>query len=360
MQILTLDCLGKPLRLDASMAGWQALYWDGQRVSQVAASAEPNTETHHQFSLQADEHTLLVTLDITLSWQPFVLRYQLRINDETIAQGERVEADIEQQSVADKPKAANKIGLLGLGSLALKLFKSAKVIKVLFAAGSLAAYSWLFSLEFAIALILCLVFHEYGHIRAMKHFGLKTKGIYLIPFLGGLALSDDKINTRWQDVYISIMGPFFGLILSLLLLITYAITDAEIFAGLAVFNALLNIFNLLPVLPLDGGHILKSIAFSFNSWFGLMACIGGALLGIWVSYTFGLSLLGFLLFIGTIEVIFEWRQRHYSQLLPLARYGQVVSALWYCVTLGGLAAIIWIVGQTGNDALALPLKILGS
>ena len=151
MQILTLDCLGKPLRLEASMAGWQALYWDGQRVSQVAASAEPNTETRHQFSLQADEHTLLVTLDITLSWQPFVLRYQLRINDEAVAQGERVETDIEQQSVADKPKAANKISLIGLGSLALKLFKSAKVIKVLFAAGRLAAYSWLFSLEFRAA-----------------------------------------------------------------------------------------------------------------------------------------------------------------------------------------------------------------
>lgn len=342
------------------MAGWQALYWDGQRVSQIAASAEPNTATRHQFSLQADEHTILVTLEITLSWQPFALHYQLRINDETVAQGERAETDIEQQSVADKPKAANKISLIGLGSLALKLFKSAKVVKVLFAAGSLAAYSWLFSLEFAIALILCLVFHEYGHIRAMKHFGLKTKGIYLIPFMGGLALSDDKINTRWQDVYISIMGPFYGLVLSLVLLLAYAITDIEILAGIAVFNALLNIFNLLPVLPLDGGHILKSVAFSFNSWFGLIACIGGALLGVWVSYTFGLSLLGFLLIIGTIEVVLEWRGRHYSDLLPLTRYGQWVSAAWYTLTLGGLAAIIWIVGQTGNDALALPLKILGS
>ena len=234
------------------------------------------------------------------------------------------------------------------------------MFKVLFAAGSLAAYSWLFSFEFAIALVLCLVFHEYGHIKAMKYFGLKTKGIYLIPFVGGLALSDDKINTRWQDVFISIMGPFFGLILSIACLIGYWLTDIEILAGLAVFNALLNLFNLLPILPLDGGHILKSIAFSINSKVGLVACLLGAASGVYISYHFGLALLGFLLAIGSIEIVFEYKRRHLSELLPLNRYAQIVSALWYVVTVGGLSGIIWFVGQTGNGALSLPLKILGS
>jgi len=218
----------------------------------------------------------------------------------------------------------------------------------------------LFSIEFAIALILCLVFHEYGHIKAMKYFGLKTKGIYLIPFVGGLALSDDKINTRWQDVVISIMGPFFGLILSLTCLVAYWLTDLEVLAGIAVFNALLNLFNLLPILPLDGGHILKSIAFSINSKVGLIACILGAVFGVFISYHFGLALLSFLLAIGSIEIFFEYKSRHLSNLLPLNRYAQIISALWYIVTVGGLSAIIWLVGQTGNDALSLPLKILGS
>jgi Zn-dependent protease len=249
---------------------------------------------------------------------------------------------------------------LGLGSLALKLFKSAKVLKVLFAAGSLAAYTWLFSIQFAIALILCLVFHEYGHIRAMKRFGLKTKGIYLIPFVGGLALSDDRINTRWQDVYISIMGPFFGLLLSCACLVVYWLTDIELFAGLAAFNALLNLFNLLPVLPLDGGHILKSIAFSVNSVIGLVCCVLGAVAGVVLSYYFNLTLLGFLLAIGSLEIVFEWRGRHVSDLLPLDRYGQLVSALWYFGTVGSLCAVIWVLAQGDNQALALPMKILGS
>lgn len=360
LQLLRIDFLGRELRLEGSMAGWQALYWDNQLVSQHNASAEPSVTPVHQFTLQSGEQLIECRLHIELEWQPFNLGYQLFINDELVGESRLNEKDIEQQEVVNRPKAPNKISLIGMGSLALKLFKSAKVIKVLFVAGSLAAYTWLFSLQFAIALILCLVFHEYGHVRAMKSFGLKTKGIYLIPFVGGLALSDDKINTRWQDVYISIMGPFYGLVLSLACLAVYWLTGMELFAGLAVFNALLNLFNMLPVLPLDGGHILKSIAFSVNSVAGLVVCILGAILGVLVSYTFGMALLGFLLAIGSVEILFEWKRRHYSDLLPLDRYGQIVSGLWYALTVGGLCAVIWLVGQTENEALSLPLRILAS
>ena len=113
-------------------------------------------------------------------------------------------------------------------------------------------------------------------------------------------------------------------------------------------------------MPLDGGHILKSIAFSVNSIVGLVACILGAVAGVVLSYYFGLALLGFLLAVGSIEILFEWKRRHFSDLLPLDRYGQSVSALWYFSTVGGLCWVIWILGQGDNHALALPLKILGS
>jgi Zn-dependent protease len=359
VQLLEIECLGKKLRLEGSMAGWQELFWDDQCVSQINANADGDVFSH-KFSLQNEQGELPIELNGSLQWQPFALQFQLLVNNELVHDNTLLEKDIEQRQITPGEKQPMKFSLVGMAGLGLKLLKSAKVIKVLFAAGSLAAYSWLFSIEFAIALILCLVFHEYGHIKAMKYFGLKTKGIYLIPFVGGLALSDDKINTRWQDIVISIMGPFFGLILSIACLIGYWLTDIEILAGLAVFNALLNLFNMLPILPLDGGHVLKSIAFSINSKVGLIASALGAVLGIYISYYFGLALLGFLLAIGSIEIFFEYKRRHLSQLLPLNRYAQVVSAIWYVVTVGGLSAIIWLVGQTGNDALSLPLKILGS
>ncbi len=375
MHLLEIECLGKTLRLEGSMAGWQQLFWGEQCVSQIDASADSEDSTHkefiHKFTLRTEQEgqteagegeqgELHVELNGSLQWQPFDLQFQLLINDQLLHENTLNEKDIEQRQIGEHERQPMKFSFIGMAGLGLKLLKSAKVIKVLFAAGSLAAYSWLFSIEFAIALILCLVFHEYGHIKAMKYFGLKTKGIYLIPFVGGLALSDDKINTRWQDIVISIMGPFFGLILSLACLVGYWLTDIEILAGLAVFNALLNLFNMLPVLPLDGGHVLKSIAFSINSKVGLVACVIGAVLGVYLSYHFGLALLGFLLAIGSIEIFFEYKRRHLSDLLPLNRYAQIVSALWYVVTVGGLSAIIWFVGQTANDALSLPLKILAS
>ncbi|WP_299797674.1 site-2 protease family protein [uncultured Shewanella sp.] len=361
------------------MAGWQQLFWGDELVSVKQASADNEGLKIHNFELtrqlpqpieadtpgtvpvtQAQVSTIKVSLEVDLIWQPFNIDYRLIIDEAVTAQGSRNSKDIERQVPVKPIKARKQLSLIGLASLGFKLLKSAKVIKVVLAGASVAAYSWLFSFQFALALIACLMFHEYGHIRAMKHFGMKTKGIYLIPFMGGLALSDEKINTRWQDVVISIMGPTFGLIMSLLSLLAYWITGNIFFAGLAAFNALLNLFNLLPILPLDGGHILKSISFSMNSIMGLGACIAGAAIGVYLSYTLGLALLGFLLLIGSLEIVFEWKTRHQSHLLPLDRYGQLFSATWYFLTVGALVAIIWYLAGSGDDMLGLPLKILQS
>ncbi len=381
VELLRIDCLGKELRLEGSMAGWQQLFWGDTLVSVKQASADNEGLKIHNFELtsqvqqhnrasnsevspQDEEHatstSIKVSLEIDLLWQPFNIDYRL-INGETvIATGSRNSKDIERQIPVKPIQTKKQFSVVGLASLGFKLLKSAKVIKVVLAGASIAAYSWLFSFQFALALIACLVFHEYGHIRAMKYFGMKTKGIYLIPFMGGLALSDEKINTRWQDVVISIMGPSFGLLMSIISLLAYWVTGNVFFAGLAAFNALLNLFNLLPILPLDGGHILKSISFSMNSILGLGACIAGAAIGVYLSYTLGLALLGFLLLIGSLEIVFEWKARHQSHLLPLDRYGQIFSTLWYFLTVGALIAIIWYLAGSGDDMLGLPLKILQS
>ncbi|WP_220753880.1 MULTISPECIES: site-2 protease family protein [Shewanella] len=376
MELLNIECLGKRLRLEGSMAGWQQLYWDNQIVSQKSASVDNQAFNIHEFELsrpasmqaptaddvitEASKTIIKVRLETDVQWQPFLINYVLLVDNKTIAEGQRNTKDIEQQVPEVAPVKNQKFSMIGLASLGFKLLKSAKVIKAMLAAASVAAYSWLFSIEFALALIACLVIHEYGHIKAMKHFGMKTKGIYLIPFMGGLAVSDERINTRWQNVVISIMGPTFGLLMSLGCMLAYWITGNIFFAGLASFNALLNLFNLLPILPLDGGHILKSITFSMNSMVGLIACIAGAAVGVFISYSLGLALLGFLLLIGSLEIVFEWKTRHQSHLLPLDRYGQIFSTIWYFLTVGILIAIIWYFAGSGDEMLAMPLEILKS
>ncbi len=342
------------------MAGWQQLFWDNTLVSQLDASSEADENRKHTFKLANGTEELTCEVTTNVQWQPFEMDYVATVNSQVVAEGSRNTKDIEQQTPVVAPKAEKRFSIIGLVSLGMKALKSAKLIKVVLASASLAAYSWLFSIQFALALIACLMFHEYGHIRAMKYFGMKTKGIYLIPFLGGLALSDEKINTRWQDVVISIMGPFFGLILSVIFTLLYWATGEMFFAGLAVFNALLNLFNLLPILPLDGGHVLKSISFSMNSMLGIVLCVAAAIGGVILSYQLNLTLFGFLLIMGSVEILFEWKGRHHSHLLPLDRYGQIVSFAWYVGLVSGLIGIIWYFASTGDQLLSLPMQILGT
>lgn len=342
------------------MAGWQQLFWDNTLVSQLDASSEADKNRKHTFKLANGTEELTCEITTNVQWQPFEMDYVATVNNQVVAEGSRNTKDIEQQTPVVAAKAEKRFSIIGLVSLGMKALKSAKLIKVVLASASLAAYSWLFSIQFALALIACLMFHEYGHIRAMKYFGMKTKGIYLIPFLGGLALSDEKINTRWQDVVISIMGPFFGLILSVIFTLLYWATGEMFFAGLAVFNALLNLFNLLPILPLDGGHVLKSISFSMNSMLGIVLCVAAAIGGVILSYQLNLTLFGFLLIMGSVEILFEWKGRHHSHLLPLDRYGQIVSFAWYVGLVSGLISIIWYFASTGDQLLSLPMQILGT
>ena len=366
MELLKLDCLGSPLVLEGSIAGWQQVFLGGTLVSQLVATADAELPRTHEFDInatlleEARPQVLRCRLQSTTQWQPFVFEFQFFIDDTLVAEGHRNTKDIEQQVPEHVAPKGKGFSLLGLGTLGLKLMKSAKLIKVALVGASLAAYTWLFSFQFAFALVVCLVIHEYGHVRAMQYFGLKTKGIYLIPFFGGAALTDDKINTRWQDVVISMMGPCFGLFMSLACLLAYWISDIPFFAGLAVFNAFLNLLNLLPILPLDGGHVLKSVSFSMNNKLGVFICAAAAALGIFVSFSLGLSLLVFLMLIGCLEIFIEWRTRHNSHLLPLDRYGQIFSGIWYVLLVSSLIGIIWYFGGSGDEVMRLPLKILQS
>lgn len=357
-ELLSLMLMGKPLCLMTDSNSVQSLYWDNQLVSQAELAGVRITELAHRFQLQA--HAAVqpaepLAISLNLQAQDNNLSYQLWVDQR---QQESGECHMPAGNNLIKPKKA--LNLMGLAALAFKLLKSAKVIKAVLAGASVAGYAWLFSFEFALVLIACLVAHEYGHVKAMQYFGIKTKDIYLIPFVGGLAVSDDKINTRWQDVVISIMGPVFGLFMSLGCWLLYGITDLELFAGAAVLSSLLNLFNLLPILPLDGGHILKSISFSMRSWVGLGACIAGIALGLWVSYIFGLALLVFFLLVGALEIVFEWRQRMYSHLVPLDSYGQLFSAAWYVLVGAGHIFVIMSFADSDNPILSLPMKILGS
>lgn len=166
---------------------------------------------------------------------------------------------------------------------------------------SFVIYSLFFSWGFAVLLIGSLVFHEYGHIWAMQRCGMKVSGIYLIPFVGGAAVSKGKVSSQAATVFIYLAGPAFGLALAAVTACAYLLTGWTVLAGAACWMAILNLLNLAPIFPLDGGGVLRAIAYSVHP------VIGGILQGI-------SALLAFLLvffgghWIFWIIGFFAWRE----------------------------------------------------
>jgi Zn-dependent protease len=233
---------------------------------------------------------------------------------------------------------AAKIGpkLLSIG---VKLAKVLKVGKFGLAIGSMVAYAYLFTWQFSVLIMVSLFFHELGHLFAMKRCGLKTKGIYFIPFLGAAAVSEDMFKTRRDEVYIAIMGPIWGFALAVGTALIYVFTGNALFAAAAGWMAMVNLFNLLPVNPLDGGRIMKSIAFSINSKAGLIFLVVGILISIVLIVWAKLILFLILLLIGSLELFFEYREyevrpsmTHRGVVISTISYMAVVTILWALMT----------------------------
>lgn len=208
----------------------------------------------------------------------------------------------------------NKTGLIALGlkvgpkllSMGVKLLKGAKGIQLGLGVASFGAYALLFSWQFAVMIMLLLIVHEYGHCWAMKKCGMKVKGMYMIPFIGAAAVPEEDFPTRKVETYCAIMGPIWGGALSVIALGIWWLMGWPHFAAAAAWMATVNLFNLLPINPLDGGRIFKSIAFSINSKLGLIFLVFGLILSFILIVFAGLWLFILLLIIGSIELIVEY------------------------------------------------------
>ncbi len=106
--------------------------------------------------------------------------------------------------------------------------------------------------------------HECGHLYAAKRFGLKTGGFYFVPGLGGVALLKEFPKERWKDFWIFYAGPLAGLAQVLVLLFANIWLQWPLLGILAGVWSFINLFNLLPALPLDGGKIMWSILSPIN------------------------------------------------------------------------------------------------
>lgn len=134
----------------------------------------------------------------------------------------------------------------------------------------------LFNLQFVIAVMICVLLHELGHVLVAKRFGIKTKRIVLLP-VGGVSIQDKPIESPKKEFLITIAGPMVNVIIAMILYFAIpmsAFMDQDLgkyfnalnefsiqtfFFFLFIVNATLVVFNLIPAFPLDGGRILRAI-----------------------------------------------------------------------------------------------------
>jgi len=200
-----------------------------------------------------------------------------------------------------------------LGALFSKIFtvliKVLKGGKIAMAGATFASYSLIFNWKFALTIMVGIFIHELGHIRAMKAYGMKTKGVYFLPFLGAAAVAEEDFPDRKAETVIGLWGPVYGLITTMIAFAIYAQTGSPLAAGIAAWLGTLNLFNLLPIKPLDGGRILVPIALSISPRFGLSVMAFGMVLAVYILLKFHMSLFGLLLIIGFFEFLGERRRQ---------------------------------------------------
>lgn len=212
-----------------------------------------------------------------------------------------------------KPKAGlwALFGKLGSKVLSIlgKLMKGLKFTKVGLAALSLAGYAAVFNWKFGLLLMIAVGFHESGHVWAMKKMGIKTRGFYFLPFIGGAAIAEENYRTYGENAYIAIMGPIWGALLAWMCGIAYWLTGLPMLAAAAAWMATLNLFNLLPITPLDGGQLVRSIAFSIHKNVGVLflaiSLVGAAL----IMWKLRIGLFVLILAVGALELFLEVRYR---------------------------------------------------
>lgn len=365
MQLFSFDYANRVFSVDAIPAsGEEIVVVDGAVVSQ---KRNFGITSEHSFLLDGLGEVKLIYV---LNMRAADVNYELWVNGERVIEAAAPVSVAQQDSFseaqgqsdqlvmpANKPTKSNS--WLSIGLVAFKLLKAVQVVKVALLAASVAVYSVMFTLEFAFALIAVLVFHEYGHLRAMKKFGLPTKGMYLIPFVGGIAVGDMP-KTRWQDVYISMMGPVYGLIMTVAFYIVYLVTDSH-FAGLvASTSALLNLFNLIPVYPLDGGRVVKSLVFSGRNYLALVALLAISAACFVLAWKLGFYFITFFIVLGVIDIVAGWRVGLAEDITPLKTYGIWFSVLWYLVVVAMFLGMIMLIAQDGLPGSEIALKVLAS
>ena len=189
-----------------------------------------------------------------------------------------VQADIPAQPGSNRGRrsglAAGILAFLGLvlsklsyiGLFALK-FKGL-LFTVVSTGVTALIYAQLFGWAFAVGIVLLILIHESGHVVVARIMGMPVTLPVMIPFLGAFVSMKQQPRSVAQESIMAIGGPVLGSIAAGLCYLGYlSMPDSsagQLLRALAYFGFLINLFNLIPLTPLDGGRVTSLLSKWFN------------------------------------------------------------------------------------------------
>lgn len=162
------------------------------------------------------------------------------------------------------------------------LLLAGKFGKFLFSGGTMVlsvfAYALVFGWPYAVGFVALLFIHEMGHFLAARGRSLEVGLPTFIPFVGAWIQLKEQPMDAETEAFVGIAGPMLGSAAAFLCYIVARESGSHLLMALAYAGFILNLFNLIPLSPLDGGRIVSVV--SPRLWFwGVPILVG---LFIWI------------------------------------------------------------------------------
>ena len=196
---------------------------------------------------------------------------------------------------------------------------------------SIAAYALIWGWSFAVGFVLLLLVHEMGHVIQLRREGIEASAPMFIPFLGAVVAAKSLGDNAAAEARVGLAGPVLGTIGTLIPLALWLATGAEFWQALTYVGFFINLFNLLPVLPLDGGRAMAALSpwVWFAGYAGLVA----------LTFFFPNPILILILLIGGYESWQRWKNRNTPEARAYHAIPARTRALVAVVYLGLAAAL---------------------
>ncbi len=219
-----------------------------------------------------------------------------------------------------------KLKAVFAAALKLKVFTTSATMLV-----SIGAYAVLWGWKFAVGLVLLLFVHELGHVVELRRQGVPASAPLFIPFLGAVVGMKQMPKDAWLEARVALAGPILGTLGAAGVWAAAAVLDSQLLLAIAFVGFFLNLFNLLPIVPLDGGRAMAAV----HPLFWAVGLAG--LVGLVVVAPNPILLL--ILVFGVLELWRRWQERKepgaaaYYRVAPWQRAAAGVTYV-------GLAAVL--------------------